>query len=166
MDVLRGRRRLGASRPGRLPAIAVDGKAVRGAAGPDGKTPYPLGEEAHPVRDVMFRDYSSQVRTGPGPGSWPPSVTSPSVHPPGRTHEIAAAVRRICHDTALLLAVLGLKNPSLPAGRLRGTPWCVAGLTRRLAVYEGSRLTASSSGCPPPGPFRPGIKNGQEGPLR
>ena len=33
--------------PGRLPALAVDGKAVRGAAGPDGKIPYLLAAATH-----------------------------------------------------------------------------------------------------------------------
>ncbi|MGH3615439.1 MAG: hypothetical protein ACRDRK_23140 [Pseudonocardia sp.] len=33
--------------PGPLPAIAVDGKAVRGAAGPDGLVPYLLAAATH-----------------------------------------------------------------------------------------------------------------------
>jgi predicted transposase YbfD/YdcC len=39
--------------PGRLPAIAVDGKAVRGAAGPDGLIPYPLAAATHATTAVI-----------------------------------------------------------------------------------------------------------------
>jgi predicted transposase YbfD/YdcC len=39
--------------PGRLPAIAVDGKAVRGAAGPDGLIPYLLAAAAHGTGTVL-----------------------------------------------------------------------------------------------------------------
>jgi predicted transposase YbfD/YdcC len=40
-------------RPGRLPAIAVDGKAVRGAAGEDGQVPYLLAAAAHGTGTVL-----------------------------------------------------------------------------------------------------------------
>ena len=39
--------------PGWLPAVAVDGKAVRGAAGPDGKIPYLLAAATHGTGTVL-----------------------------------------------------------------------------------------------------------------
>jgi len=42
-----------AARPGRLPAIAVDGKAVRGAAGADGLVPYLLAAAVHGTGTVL-----------------------------------------------------------------------------------------------------------------
>ena len=42
--------------------------------------------------------------------------------------KIAATIRKIKHDTALLLAILGLKNPSWPAQKtLRDTLWSCGG---------------------------------------
>jgi predicted transposase YbfD/YdcC len=41
------------ARPGWLPAVAVDGKAVRGAAGPDGLIPYLLAAAAHGTGTVL-----------------------------------------------------------------------------------------------------------------
>ena len=40
-------------RPGPLPAVAVDGKAVRGAAGEDGQVPYLLAAAAHGTGTVL-----------------------------------------------------------------------------------------------------------------
>jgi hypothetical protein len=39
--------------PGWLPAVAVDGKAVRGAAGPDGLIPYLLAAVTHGTGTVL-----------------------------------------------------------------------------------------------------------------
>jgi predicted transposase YbfD/YdcC len=41
------------TRPGPLPAVAVDGKAVRGAAGPDGAIPFLLAAAAHGTGIVL-----------------------------------------------------------------------------------------------------------------
>jgi hypothetical protein len=40
-------------KPGRLPAVAVDGKAVKGAAGPDGAIPFLLAAAAHGTGVVL-----------------------------------------------------------------------------------------------------------------
>ncbi len=52
--------------PGRLPAVAVDGKAVRGAAGPDGLIPYLLAAAAHGTGTVLAERLIGPARS---PGS-------------------------------------------------------------------------------------------------
>src|ERR1035441_7863809 len=48
-----GPRHVPPGRPGPLPAVAVDGKAVRGAAGDDGLIPYLLAAAAHGTGAVL-----------------------------------------------------------------------------------------------------------------
>ena len=47
--------------------------------------------------------------------------------------KIAATIRKIKHDTALLITVLGLNSPHDQAKRLCGTPW---GQLRALLFIE------------------------------
>ena len=49
----------------------------------------------------------------PAPASWPPcrNLAIGLIRQAGHT-KIAATIRKIKHDTAVLLAILGLKNPS------------------------------------------------------
>ncbi len=97
-----------------LPAIAVDGKAVRGAAD-DGLIPYlwTIENKVHWVRDVTFREDASRVRTGPKPRIMATlrNLAIGLIRQAGYT-KIAATIRRIRYDTALLLSILGLSNPS------------------------------------------------------
>jgi predicted transposase YbfD/YdcC len=65
------------------------------------------------VRDVTFREDSSQVRTGPRPRIMATlrNLAMGLIRQAGY-RKIAATIRRIKHDTGLLLAILGLRNPS------------------------------------------------------
>ena len=64
-------------------------------------------------RDVTFREDSSRVRTGPRPRIMATlrNLAIGLIRQAGYT-KIAATIRKIKHDTALLLAILGLQNPS------------------------------------------------------
>lgn len=67
----------------------------------------------HWVRDVTYREDASRVRTGPLPRLMATfrnlaiGLIRLAGHP-----RIAPAIRRIRHDNALLLAILGLENPA------------------------------------------------------
>ena len=65
------------------------------------------------VRDVTYREDSSRVRTGPRPRIMATlrNLAIGLIRQAGYT-KIAATIRKIKHDTTLLIAVLGLKNPS------------------------------------------------------
>ena len=65
------------------------------------------------MRDVTYREDSSRVRTGPRPRIMATlrNLAIGLIRQAGHT-EIAATIRKIKHDTGLLLAILGLKNPS------------------------------------------------------
>jgi len=87
-------------------------------AGPEHIAAYVRGHwtienKVHWVRDVTFREDSSQVRTGPLPRVMATfrNLAIGLIRQAGH-RKIAATVRRIKHDTGLLLAILGLKNPS------------------------------------------------------
>lgn len=70
-------------------------------------------EAVHWVRDVTFREDASRVRNGPRPRVMVTlrNLAIGLIRQAGHT-KIAATIRKIKHDTALLLAILGLKNPS------------------------------------------------------
>jgi len=72
-----------------------------------------IENKVHWVRDVTFREESSRVRTGPRPRIMATlrNLVIGLIRQAGYTR-IAATIREIRYDTALLLAILGLKNPS------------------------------------------------------
>lgn len=72
-----------------------------------------IENKVHWVRDVTLREDSSRVRTGPRPRIMATlrNLTAGLIRQAGYT-KIAATIRRIKHDTALLIAILGLGNPS------------------------------------------------------
>jgi predicted transposase YbfD/YdcC len=87
-------------------------------AGPEHIAGYVRGHwtienKVHWVRDVTFREDSSRIRTGPRPRIMATlrNLAIGLIRQAGYT-QIAATIRRIRYDTGLLLAILGLKNPS------------------------------------------------------
>ncbi len=72
-----------------------------------------IENKVHWVRDVTFREDASRVRTGPRPRIMATlrNLAIGLIRQAGYT-KIAATIRKIRYDTALLLAILGLKNPS------------------------------------------------------
>ena len=72
-----------------------------------------IENKVHYVRDVTYREDSSRVRTGPRPRIMATlrNLAIGLIRQAGYT-KIAATIREIKHDTTLLIAVLGLKNPS------------------------------------------------------
>ncbi len=72
-----------------------------------------IENKVHWIRDVTFREDSSRVRTGPRPRIMATlrNLVLGLIRQAGYT-KIAATIRKIKHDTALLLAILGLKKPS------------------------------------------------------
>jgi predicted transposase YbfD/YdcC len=72
-----------------------------------------IENKVHWVRDVTFREDSSRVRTGPRPRIMATlrNLVIGLIRQAGY-RKIAAAIRQIKYDTGLLLAILGLKNPS------------------------------------------------------
>jgi predicted transposase YbfD/YdcC len=72
-----------------------------------------IENKVHYVRDVTFREDALRVRTGPKPRIMATlrNIAIGLIRQAGHT-KIAATIRKIKHDTALLLAILGLKNPS------------------------------------------------------
>jgi predicted transposase YbfD/YdcC len=72
-----------------------------------------IENKVHWVRDVTFREDSSRVRTGPRPRVMATlrNLAIGLIRQAGYT-KIAATIRRIRYDTALLLSILGLSNPS------------------------------------------------------
>jgi predicted transposase YbfD/YdcC len=72
-----------------------------------------IENKVHWVRDVTLREDSSRVRTGPRPRIMATlrNLTVGLIRQAGYT-KIAATIRKIKHDTALLIAILGLGTPS------------------------------------------------------
>ncbi len=72
-----------------------------------------IENKVHWVRDVTFREDASRVRTGPRPRIMATlrNLAVGLIRQAGYTR-IAATIRRIRYDTALLLSILGLSNPS------------------------------------------------------
>jgi len=72
-----------------------------------------IENKVHWVRDVTFREDASRVRTGPRPRIMATlrNLAIGLIRQAGYT-KIAAAIRKIKHDPALLIAILGLSNPS------------------------------------------------------
>ena len=72
-----------------------------------------IENKVHWVRDVTFREDSSRVRTGPRPRIMATlrNLAIGLIRQAGHTR-IAPVIRKIRHDTALLLAILGLLNAS------------------------------------------------------
>ena len=72
-----------------------------------------IENKVHWVRDVTFREDASRVRTGPKPRIMATlrNLAIGLIRQAGYT-KIAATIRRIKHDTALLIAILGLGTPS------------------------------------------------------
>jgi predicted transposase YbfD/YdcC len=72
-----------------------------------------IENKVHWVRDVTFREDASRVRTGPKPRIMATlrNLAVGLIRQAGYTR-IAATIRRIKYDTALLLSILGLSNPS------------------------------------------------------
>ena len=65
------------------------------------------------MRDVTYREDASRVRTGPRPRIMATlrNLAIGLIREAGYA-KIAATIRKIKHDTALLITVLGLKSPS------------------------------------------------------
>jgi predicted transposase YbfD/YdcC len=72
-----------------------------------------IENKVHWVRDVTFREDASRVRTGPRPRIMATlrNLAIGLIRQAGY-NEIAATIRKIRYDTALLLAILGLSSPS------------------------------------------------------
>lgn len=72
-----------------------------------------IENKVHYVRDVTFREDASRVRTGPRPRIMATlrNLSIGLIRQAGYTR-IAATIRKIKYDTGLLLAILGLSNPS------------------------------------------------------
>jgi predicted transposase YbfD/YdcC len=72
-----------------------------------------IENKVHWVRDVTLREDSSRVRTGSRPRIMATlrNLTIGLIRQAGYT-KIAATIRKIRHDTALLLTILGIRNPS------------------------------------------------------
>jgi predicted transposase YbfD/YdcC len=72
-----------------------------------------IENKVHYVRDVTYREDASRVRTGPRPRIMATlrNLATGLIRQAGYT-KIAATIRKIKHDLALLIAILGLKNPS------------------------------------------------------
>jgi predicted transposase YbfD/YdcC len=72
-----------------------------------------IENKVHWVRDVTFREDSSRVRTGPKPRIMATlrNLAIGLIRQAGY-NKIAATIRKIKYDTALLIAILGLGNPS------------------------------------------------------
>ena len=72
-----------------------------------------IENKVHYVRDVTYREDSSRVRTGPRPRIMATlrNLAIGLIRQAGYT-KIAATIRKIKHDTALLIAILGLGTPS------------------------------------------------------
>jgi predicted transposase YbfD/YdcC len=72
-----------------------------------------IENKVHYVRDVTFREDASRVRTGPRPRIMATlrNLAVGLIRQAGYT-KIAATIRKIKHDTGLLLTILGLNNPS------------------------------------------------------
>jgi predicted transposase YbfD/YdcC len=72
-----------------------------------------IENKVHWVRDVTFREDSSRIRTGSRPRIMATlrNLAIGLIRQAGHTR-IAATIRKIKYDTTLLLAILGLKNPS------------------------------------------------------
>jgi len=72
-----------------------------------------IENKVHWVRDVTFREDSSRVRTGPKPRIMATlrNLAIGLIRQAGYT-KIAATIRKIKYDTALLIAILGLSDPS------------------------------------------------------
>ncbi|HEY8642403.1 MAG TPA: ISAs1 family transposase [Candidatus Dormibacteraeota bacterium] len=72
-----------------------------------------IENKVHYVRDVTYREDASRVRTGPKPRIMATlrNLAIGLIRQAGYT-KIAATIRRIKHDTALLIAILGLGTPS------------------------------------------------------
>ena len=74
----------------------------------------PLSDnKVHWVRDVTFREDTSRVRTGSRPRIMVTlrNLAIGLIRRAGYT-KIAAAIRRIRYDTTMLIAILGISNPS------------------------------------------------------
>ena len=71
-----------------------------------------IENKVHYVRDVTYREDASRVRTGPRPRIMATlrNLAIGLIRQAGYT-KIAATIRKIKHDSGLLLAVLGLSNP-------------------------------------------------------
>lgn len=71
-----------------------------------------MENKVHWVRDVTFREDFSRVRTGSRPRIMATlrNFAIGLIRQAGYT-KIAATIRKIKHDTALLLIILGLGNP-------------------------------------------------------
>ena len=72
-----------------------------------------IENKVHYVRDVTYREDASRVRTGPRPRIMATlrNLAIGLIRQAGYA-KIAATIRKIKHDTGLLLAILGLKNSS------------------------------------------------------
>ena len=72
-----------------------------------------IENKVHYVRDVTYREDASRVRTGPRPRIMATlrNLAIGLIREAGYA-KIAATIRKIKHDTALLITVLGLKSPS------------------------------------------------------
>ena len=88
-------------KPGRLPAIAVDGKAVRGAAGDDGAIPFLLAAAAHGT-GVVLAERAIGAKTNEIPG-FAPLLTGLDSYYPLAGHVITADAHHTVRKHARLV---------------------------------------------------------------
>jgi len=72
-----------------------------------------IENKVHWVRDVTFGEDASRIRTGPRPRIMATlrNLAIGLIRQAGY-NQIAATIRKIKYDTALLLAILGLQSPT------------------------------------------------------
>ena len=87
--------------PGRLPAVAVDGKAVKGAAGPDGAIPFLLAAAAHGT-GIVLAERQIGARTNEIP-EFAPLLTGLDSYYPLAGHVITADAHHTVRKHARLI---------------------------------------------------------------
>jgi predicted transposase YbfD/YdcC len=117
MRVKKGRRRVRKTVKSAVAVFIITSLDAREAA-PAHLAGYVRGQwtienKVHYVRDVTYREDASRVRTGSRPRIMATlrNLAIGLIRQAGYT-KIAATIRKIKYNTALLLAILGLKNPS------------------------------------------------------
>ena len=104
------------------PCAATSGKHGSEEGGAGKRRPL-SDNKVHYVRDVTYREDSSRVRTGSRPRIMATlrNLAIGLIRQAGYT-KIAATIRKIKHDTALLIVILGLGTPHDQPERLCGHP--------------------------------------------
>ena len=136
--------------PGWLPAVAVDGKAVRGAAGPDGLVPYLLAAAAHGAGTWCGRK-ADRPEDERGPRIRAAAARPERVLLPGRArhhrrrgHTVRAHAKLICEEFGAYYVFTVKQTP-----RRYGTtsmPW--TGPPCRSSTRRKKKGTGAASAAP------------------